>query len=113
MTGKPVAVLTSTVIPKDGLYSVASYHRGAAERGEIVCKGVKHYVGHPSTAKVVESMGAIASADKLFPGLMVGESALVATLRPEHSYREKHGHSGPHVNVTAGDLRWRILRRVE
>jgi len=70
-----VAILSSTVINVSGEYSVEV---GIAMPENI--KGLPHYVGHPDTRKLIDTLGAEYQEGKLFNGLAVGESFLAVPL---------------------------------
>ena len=59
------AVLSTTVLPLDGVYEVKTLPPG--EMPDI--SGVPHYIGHPATKAIVEGLGAVPADTKLFPGL--------------------------------------------
>jgi len=50
---KPVAILSTTVFPLDGDYTVKTV--SISDIPDIT--GVPHYIGHPDTKKIVESLG--------------------------------------------------------
>ena len=81
-----VAVLSTTVLPLDGIYSVEETER-------INIEGIPHYIGHPATKEIVEKLGAIQAASKLFGGLLVGESALSFSIKQGQSNRGVDGFS--------------------
>ena len=49
-----VAVLSTSVMPKDGIYSIQTIPRTA-----VHIEGVPHYIGHPCTKKIIEEMGPV------------------------------------------------------
>lgn len=59
------AVLSTTVLPLDGVYEITTLPPG--EIPDIT--GVPHYIGHPATKDIVESLGAVPADTKLFAGL--------------------------------------------
>src|SRR3989344_1483987 len=67
---KVVAGLSSTVINVDGTYEAV-----AGLPMPLALDGLPHYVGHPSTKSVLDSLGA-EKVPGLFGGLAVGESFL-------------------------------------
>lgn len=85
-----VAILTTTVLPVDGVYKVETL-----EGIPSVKLGVPHYIGPPA----------------LFPGLLPGESALVVSIKQGRSYR---GIVGKTVDqdVSVEDLSFRLLSRI-
>ena len=120
---KPVAILSTTVIPIDGTYKVLSEPENAPwevdgtvflpESVEIVFAGTPHYIGHPDTKNIVEALGAVPAPSKLFPGLKVGECALTVTIKQGRSTRTTLGHTESHQSVTRDDLVVRALLRIE
>ena len=102
---KIVAILSTTVIPLDGTYSV--------ERLESipVIKGVSHYIGHPDTKAIVESLGAVQSESKLFSGLEPGESAICFAIKQGKSSRANEGFTSPHQEVNIDDIDIRVITR--
>ena len=66
-----VAVLSTSVMPKDGIYSIQTIPRTA-----VHIEGVPHYIGHPCTKKIIEEMGAVQASNRSFRGLRIGEEAL-------------------------------------
>lgn len=82
---KIAAITSTTILPKDGTYSVARLD---------VCpdiNGVAHYVGHPATKTIVESKGAIQAPSKLFLGLEVGQSMICFAIKQGMSDRSQGG----------------------
>ena len=133
---KPVAILSTTVLPIDGAYVVVSSSPDmplvegvqvspaiaigifpveafpGAFPVEVSFRGVPHYIGHSDTKALVESLGAIPSSTKLFPGLKIGESALCVSIIQGKSTRISLGHTEPHQEVNWDDLVVRIIQRV-
>jgi len=104
-----VAVLSTTVLPLDGVYRVMTL-----PPGEIpVIAGVPHYIGHPDTKAIVEELGAIPAPTKLFPGLQVGEVAVCFPIAQGKSTRAVEGFTTPHQNVSLEDLQVRVIIRLE
>lgn len=104
-----VAVLSTTVLPLDGVYRVETL-----PPGEIPSlKGVPHYIGHPDTKAIVESLGAVPAPTKLFPGLQVGEQAICFPIAQGKSTRAVEGFTSPHQNVSLSDLQIRVITRLE
>ena len=128
---KIVAILSTTVLPLDGTYRVKRLEGlNACNRcnifwnGNIPCAvcsnasthgiditGIPHYIGHPDTKVIVESLGAVQSESKLFSGLQAGESALCFAIKQGRSTRATEGHTNPHQSVSIDDLDIRIITR--
>lgn len=82
---KIIAITSTTILPKDGTYSVGRLD---------VCPDITripHYVGHPSTKEVVEKKGAVLAPNKLFTGLEVGESMICFAIKQGMSDRSQGG----------------------
>src|SRR5690554_1371788 len=98
------AILAATVLPNDGVFSVATLHQPPD------LAGIPHYVGHPSTRAILEGMGSVKADDNLFAGLDPGESAIVCQLaKPRMS-----GQANKTVEqdiTEPEDLRWRLITR--
>lgn len=107
---KAVAVLSTTVLPQDGVYGVVTLAKASVFPN---FDGVPHYIGHPDTAKLVEEFGAVKAESKLFSGLKVGEVAICVPIQQGKSTRATEGFTSPHQNLTLGDLDIRILQRFE
>jgi hypothetical protein len=104
-----VAVLSTTVLPVDGVYRVETF-----PPGEIpALSGVPHYVGHPDTRAIVESLGAVPAPTKLFGGLSVGEAAVCFPIAQGKSTRAVDGFTSPHQDVDLSDLQIRVITRLE
>ena len=75
-----VAILSSTVLT-DGTFECQTI------QFPTDLAGVPHFVGHPATKSLLETLGAVQSGQRLFGGLNVGESFLAVPLahneRPE------------------------------
>lgn len=77
------AILSSTVV-RPGTWEVKE-----VPMASVQFQGVTHFVGHPSTKALLESLGAVPSPSRQFDvdGLTVGESFLAVPLasnpRPE------------------------------
>ena len=84
---RPVAVLSTTVLPLDGVYSVQTLAAGNIPD----LAGVPHYIGHPDTKVIVESLGAVQAPSKLFAGLQPGD--------PTYQVYEDHA-DAPIIRVT-------------
>jgi len=106
---KFVAVLSTTVLPLDGVYRVETLPPG--EVPDIT--GVPHYIGHPDTKAIVEGLGAVPAPSKLFPGLTVGEQAICFPIAQGKSTRAVEGFTTPHQNVDLSDLQVRVITRLE
>jgi len=107
MNIKYKAVLSTTVLPIDGIYQV----RTLESLPDI--KGCPHYIGHPSTKVIVEQLGAVEAASKLFNGLEVGEAAVCFAIKQGRSSRKDEGFTTPHQEVTIDDLSVREIIRLE
>jgi len=101
-----VAILTSTVCPIDGQYEVKTL-----ETHPDRLDGIPHYIGHPSTKEIIESMGAVKAISNLFGGLQPGQCALVVSIRQGKSSRAEKGMTVDQ-EVTLHDLTFRIMKRV-
>ena len=102
-----VAVLSTTIAPLDGAYSVTTLD---------TCpdiQGVPHYIGHPDTKEIVEALGAVQAPSKLFTGLLPGESAVCVPIQQGKSTRATEGFTTPHQAVTLSDLSVRIMNRID
>ncbi len=103
---KIVAVLSTTVLPQDGLYVV-----GEANINEVNIKDVPHYIGHPATKEIVEQLGAVQAPNKLFEGLKVGETAVCFAIKQGLSSRAALGKTVDQ-EVTPDMLSVRFIERV-
>ena len=108
MNMKLQAVLSTTVLPLDGVYQVETLQAGNIPN--IV--GVPHYIGHPDTKALVESFGAVQAETKLFPGLQPGERAVCFPIQQGKSTRATEGFTTPHQSVSLDDLSVRIITRI-
>jgi hypothetical protein len=104
-----VAVLSTTVLPLDGVYKVATLPAG--EIPDLT--GVPHYIGHPDTKAIVEDLGAVPAPTKLFAGLQPGEQAVCFPIQQGKSTRATDGFTSPHQNVSLDDLQVRVITRLE
>jgi hypothetical protein len=102
-----VAVLSTTVLPLDGVYKVEAVQ----EVPNLT--GVPHYIGHPDTKAIVEGLGAIQAESKLFPGLQPGEKAVCVPIKQGRSNRKENGFTSPHQNVGLEDLQVRLITRLD
>jgi len=103
------AVLSTTVLPLDGTYRVETLPPGQVP--DIT--GVPHYIGHPDTRNIIESLGAIPAPTKLFGGLAVGQSAICFPIAQGKSTRVVDGYTSPHQAVDLSDLQVRVITRLE
>ena len=107
--GVLVAVLSTTVLPLDGIYRVETL-----PPGEIPSlSGVPHYIGHPDTKAIVEGLGAVPAPTKLFAGLQPGEQAICFPIAQGRSTRATEGFTSPHQDVSLEDLQIRVITRLE
>jgi len=104
---RPVAVLSSTVLPIDGTYDVTTVSLAMVD-----IKDVPHYIGHPTTKTIVEGFGAVPAETKLFKGLEPGEAAVCFSIKQGRSNRAKDGFTSPHQEVEEYDLDVRVIRRL-
>ena len=103
------AVLSTTVLPIDGIYRVETLPPGQVPN----LVGVPHYIGHPDTKSIVEGLGAVPAPSKLFPGLAVGERAVCFPIAQGKSTRAVDGFTSPHQAVDLADLQVRVITRLE
>jgi len=73
---------------------------------------VPHYISHPDTEAIVESLGAVPSLTKLFPGLAVGEQAICFPIQQGKSSRAEIGKTVDQ-SVNMEDLQVRVITRLE
>lgn len=104
---QPVAVLSTTVLPLDGVYEVKT-----VDTESIDITGVPHYIGHPATKAIVEQLGAVPAKSKLFEGLRPGEEAVCFAIAQGKSTRVKDGFTSPHQDVKIADITCRVIRHV-
>lgn len=109
---KFVALLSTTVLPVDGTYSVKTLKD--AERDECLhgLEGVPHYVGHPDTKSLCEALGATPAPTKLFKGLEVGESCVCVPIKQGLSTRATEGFTIHQAISELGTLDVRVLTRL-
>ncbi len=105
---KITAILSTTVLPLDGVYKVETL-----ESPKLDLTGVPHYIGHPATKAIVECLGAVPAPSKLFSGLKPGENALAFPIQQGKSTREQNGFSNPHQEVRMEDLSVRVITRID
>lgn len=110
------AVLSTTVLPLDGVYEITTLPPG--EIPDIT--GVPHYIGHPATKAIVESLGAIPADTKLFAGLQpytgfgsVREVAVCFPIAQGKSIRATEGKTIPDQDVDLSDLSVRVITRLD
>ncbi len=101
------AVLSTTVLPLDGVYRIET----VKEYPNI--ENVPHFIGHPDTKSIVESLGAVQSETKLFEGLQPGEKAVCFPIAQGKSSRKEDGFSNPHQNIDISDLTIRVITRID
>lgn len=99
-----VAITSTTILPLDGTYSVARIDTPSLA-------GLKHYIGHPATAQIVESLGAVKSETKLFSGLQIGESQLCFSIKQGMSDRSQGG-TAVNQEVTVDMIECRVVTRI-
>ena len=104
---KIIAILSTTVLPIDGTYTVSRLE----ETPNI--SGIRHYVGHPDTKQIIESLGAVQAKSKLFQGLNPGESAISCSIKQGLSNRAVDGFSSAHQSVTVDMIEFRLITRAE
>ena len=101
------ALLSTTVFPMDGTYTITRL--GITPD----VSGIQHYIGHPDTKSILESLGAIPSESKLFPGLLPGESAIACSIKQGMSNRAVDGFNSAHQSVTEDMIDFRLVTRSE
>lgn len=112
--GTVKAVLSTTVLPKDGTYRVETLRDERRENALKSLSGVAHYIGHPDTKKIVESLGAVPAPTKLFAGLEVGEQAICFPIKQGLSSRAVEGFTSPHQAIEEiATLDVRVITRIE
>lgn len=102
-----IAILSTTVLPIDGTYTVSRLE------GTPNISGIRHYVGHPDTKQIIESLGAVQAESKLFQGLNPGESAISCSIKQGLSNRAVDGFSSAHQSVTVDMIEFRLITRAE
>lgn len=108
------AILSTTVLPIDGTYSVKTLKGDDREQLLTSLSGVPHYVGHPDTKAIVEALGATQAPTKFFTGLEVGERALCVPIKQGLSSRAIEGFTNPHQAIEEiGTLDMRVITRLE
>jgi len=101
-----IAVLSTTVLPLDGTYQVATL----PQCPDIA--GVPHYVGHPDTRDIVQALGAVPAPSKLFTGMQPGQQAICFPIQQGKSNRADDGFTNPHQSVSLQDLQVRVITRL-
>lgn len=104
---KVIAVLSTSVMPKDGLYSIKT-----VDRATLCLEGLPHYIGHPCTKRIVEKLGAYPSKSRTFRGLKPGEEAICVPIKHTKNKREHH-FTRANQKVSVEDLCFRILKRIK
>ncbi|OGZ44824.1 MAG: hypothetical protein A3J54_00615 [Candidatus Ryanbacteria bacterium RIFCSPHIGHO2_02_FULL_45_13b] len=108
------AILSTTILPIDGNYSVRTLTGVEREEALSSLVGAAHYIGHPDTKKIVEALGATPAPSKLFGGLEIGEQALCFPIKQGLSDRGQEGFSSPHQAVEEIEkLDVRVIMRLE
>ena len=104
------AILSTTILPVDGVYDITTLSGTDREKVLQNLQGVQHYIGHPATKGIVEKLGAIPAESKLFAGLEAGETAIALSIRQGVSSRKDIGHT-VHQEVSIEDLDVRIIKK--
>lgn len=102
-----IAILSTSVMPKDGVYKIET-----VSRHKLTLDSIPHYIGHPCTKKIVESLGAIKAVHSNFKGLRVGESAICCPIRHNKENHRKHRYTRANQFVGVDDLLFRVLTRI-
>jgi hypothetical protein len=105
---KLISVLSTTVLPLDGTYTVQTLPAGNIP--DIT--GLPHYIGHPDTRDIVQSLGAVPAPSKLFAGLQPGQSAVCFPITQGLSSRASDGFTSPHQSVDLSMLSVRVITRL-
>lgn len=122
-----VAVTSTTILPMDGLYNVRRVDINTTLSGDgpdevrdrlnnpsipikALIAGTPHYVGHPATKDIIEGMGAVPAASRLFAGLNPGEAMLCCAIKQGMSDRSQGG-TAVNQEVTPDMLDWRLVVR--
>jgi hypothetical protein len=101
-----VAILSTTLISfDDGNYN---YKKLTSPLYPYELDRIPHYVGHPATKYILDSLGAIYVPGG-FTGLKVGESFYVAQLKDG---RKGAAFTVDQPNVTPDDIKWGIVTRL-
>lgn len=102
-----VAVLSTSVMPADGTYRVETVHWQ-----DLNLRGIPHYIGHVSTRRIVENLGAVPSFHNNFHGLKVGESAVCCPIAHDKKNKRRYRFTRSNQRVNIGELAFRILTRI-
>lgn len=110
LTAQFVGILSSPILINDGNYEATTIH------GLPEIKGIRHYIGHPTTASIIEAEGAILvpspndpSKPGSFEGLQPGEAMLAVPIQQQKLDRST-GYTTDQ-SVTLDDLAVRIIYR--
>lgn len=107
-----VAVLSTTVMPVDGVYRVETL-RGERRAAMLeAVNGLPHYIGHPDTKAIVEALGCVPSTAKLFKGLEVGEATVCFPIKQGLSTRATEGFTAHQAISEIETLDVRLLSRI-
>ena len=106
------AILSTTILPVDGNYSVKTV--AGADREEVLnnLAGVAHYIGHPDTKAIAEGLGATPAPTKLFKGLAVGEQAVCLPIKQGLSSRATEGFTIHQAIEEINTLDVRVITRL-
>jgi hypothetical protein len=113
MTTPPfVAVLSTTVLPIDGIYRVFTLSDEVRAAALASLAGVPHFVGHPDTKALLEALGAAPASTKLFAGQQIGERVLCVPIRQGLSSRAEQGFTVHQAIAELAVLDVKIIDRV-
>ena len=101
------AILSTTVLPQDGNYSV--YTLTDAQIEKLNLTDIPHFVGHPATKEILDGLRAVYTPG-LFTGLEPGEIMLAVSIKQGLTSRGEVGHT-VHQNVTKNMLSFRVVQR--
>lgn len=111
-TDRPVAVLSTTVLPLDGVYQISRVPvQEALEALRRKFIGTRHYVGHPATKRLLEEYGCLQASVKLFPGIEIGEWCLCFPIKQGQSDRSQGG-TTVNQETSIDNLECRIVWRI-
>jgi len=99
------AILSTTVLPLDGTYTVTTLDDVA----EMNLDGIPHFVGHPSTKAILDSLGAVHTPG-LFSGILPGENCLAVSIKQGMSTRGSEGKTVDQ-HITRDMLSFRLITR--
>jgi hypothetical protein len=107
------AILSTTILPLDGTYNVLTLtgEKRAAVLDSLF--GVPHYIGHPDTREIVETLGAEPAPTKLFKGLEVGEQAVCFPIKQGLSNRGQNGFTVHQAIEEINALDVRVMTRLQ